>query len=154
LRNNERNDDNAIFATNFNSSMIYVSAGKEGDAQVKANLAIEYPSQYRRDKNWFSVDATLKVTSQLKIVVNEYSSAHQDWTHMYLIPPNTIGHIHTNIDTKLKLGYSTVSVYDHSTNSYRSEEATKPIVKLIDNKSIQTLEKYGKVTVVVEQGGQ
>jgi ABC-type uncharacterized transport system auxiliary subunit len=72
---------------------------------------------------------------------------------MYLIPPNSIGHISTNIDTKLKLGYSVVSVYDHSTNSYRSEDATSPLVKLVDNKAIQTFDKYGKVTVVVEQGG-
>lgn len=73
---------------------------------------------------------------------------------MYLIPPNTIGHIQTTIDSKLKLGYSTVSVYDHSTDSFRSEETTNPIVKLLDNKAIQTFDKYGKVTVVVEQGGQ
>lgn len=55
---------------------------------------------------------------------------------MYLIPPNTIGHIHTNINTKLKLGYSIVSEYDHSTNSFSHEEATSPIVKLVDNKAI------------------
>lgn len=55
---------------------------------------------------------------------------------MYLIPPHSTGYIHTNIDTKLKLGYSTVSVYDHSTNSYRSEEAKSPIVNLINNKAI------------------
>lgn len=76
-----------------------------------------------------------------------------DHTHMYLVPPLSIAHLNPNIDTKLKLGYSTVSVYDHTTNSYRSEEATNPIVKLLNNKSIQTFEKYGKVTVVVEQGG-
>ena len=61
--------------------------------------------------------------------------------------------LQTNIETKLKLGYSTVSVYDHSTNSYRNEESSSPIVKLVDNKAIQTFEKYGKVTVIVEQGG-
>lgn len=27
-------------------------------------------------------------------------------------------------------------------------------MKLLDNKAIQTFDKYGKVTVVVEQGGQ
>lgn len=96
----------------------------------------------------------VKVTKQLELFVNKYSSGASSDTHMYLIPPMTTGHIHTNIDTKLKLGYSTVSVYDHSTNSYRNEEATHPIVKLLDNKAIQTSEKYGKVTVVVEQGGQ
>jgi hypothetical protein len=76
------------------------------------------------------------VTEQLKIQVNEFSSSSSEGTHMYLIPPNTVGHIQTNIDTKLKLGYSIVSEYDHSTNSFRSEEATSPIVKLVDNKAI------------------
>lgn len=98
--------------------------------------------------------ATVKVASQLKIKVNEFSTASSEGTHMFLLPPNTIGYIKTNINSVLKLGYSLVSVYDHSTNQYKSEEATTPIVKLIENKAIQTFEKYGKVTVVVEQGGQ
>lgn len=86
--------------------------------------------------------------------MNQYSVGNQALTHSYLLPPHSTGFIKTNIDSKLKLGYSTVSVYDHSTNSYKSEEAKSPIVKLIDNRGIQTMEKYGKVTVVVEQGGQ
>lgn len=73
---------------------------------------------------------------------------------MFLLPPNSIGHIKANINTKLKLGYSIVSVFDRSTNTVRSEEASSPLVKLVDNKAIQTFEKYGKVTVIVEQGGQ
>jgi hypothetical protein len=32
LRNNKLNEDNALFATSFNSSTIYATAGKEGDA--------------------------------------------------------------------------------------------------------------------------
>lgn len=78
----------------------------------------------------------MKVAPKLKIQVNEFSTQSSDGTHMYLIPPNSIGHISTNIDTKLKLGYSVVSVYDHSTHSYRSEDSTTPLVKLIDNKAI------------------
>jgi hypothetical protein len=73
---------------------------------------------------------------------------------MFLLPPNSIGYIKANLNTKLKLGYSIVSVYDRSTGTHRSEEATTPLVKLIDNKAIQTFDKYGKVTVVIEQGGQ
>lgn len=69
---------------------------------------------------------------------------------MYLIPPNTKGYMHANLNTKLRLGYSLVSVYDRSTNSFRSEEATSPIVELVDNKAVQTFDKYGKVTVIVE----
>ena len=55
---------------------------------------------------------------------------------MFLLPPNSIGHIKANINTKLKLGYSIVSVFDRSTNTVRSEEASSPLVKLVDNKAI------------------
>jgi hypothetical protein len=95
----------------------------------------------------------VKVAEQLKIKVNEFSTQSSEGTHMYLIPPNSKVFIHTNIDTKLKLGYSIVSEYDYSTNSFKSEEATSPIVQIVDNKAIQTFDKYGKVTVIVEQGG-
>jgi hypothetical protein len=71
---------------------------------------------------------------------------------MFLLPPNSIGHIKANLQTKLRLGYSVVSVYDRSTNTYRNEEATAPIVKLLNDNAIQTFDKYGKVTVVVEEG--
>ena len=36
---------------------------------------------------------------------------------MFLLPPNSIGYIKANIDTKLKLGYSIVSVYDSTTKT-------------------------------------
>lgn len=72
---------------------------------------------------------------------------------MYLLPPNTLGFITTNFETKLRLGYSLVSVYDHSTNSTKNEETKNPIVKIVDNKAVKTNDKYGKVTVIVEQGG-
>lgn len=60
---------------------------------------------------------------QLEMNIHKFSNAFDRSTHMYLIPPMTTGYISTNIESKLKLGYSTVSVYDHSTNSYRSEES-------------------------------
>lgn len=34
LRNNLKNDDNVMFATSFNSSSVYATAGKEGDTVV------------------------------------------------------------------------------------------------------------------------
>lgn len=55
---------------------------------------------------------------------------------MYLLPPSSIGHIKTSLNTKLKLGYSVVSVYDRSTGTHRDEEATTPLVKLLENKAI------------------
>ena len=70
------------------------------------------------------------------IQVNEFSTGSSENTHMFLLPPNSIGYIKANINTKLKLGYSVVSVFDRSTNTVRSEEATTPLVKLVDNKAI------------------
>lgn len=154
VRNNEKNDDLAVFTTSFNSSSVYVTAIKEGEAEVTVQVAIEYPSQYRSEANWLESHARLKVTPQLKIAVNDFSSSQQQDTHMFLLPPNAIGHIKANIDTKLKLGYSIVSVYDHTTKTTKNEEPSSPIVKLIDNRAIQTLDKYGKVTVIIEEGGQ
>ena len=61
IRNNKKNDENALFTTTFNSSSIYATAGKEGDAQVQVLLAIEYPQIYNKDKNWFTIASNLKV---------------------------------------------------------------------------------------------
>lgn len=104
-------------------------------------IAIEYPEQYRKEKNFFQAAALVKVTGQLRIHVNEYSSNsiqpdNGEQTHMFILPPNTLGHIRANLQTKLRLGYSVVSVYDRSTDTYRNEEATAPIVKLVNDNAI------------------
>lgn len=62
--------------------------------------------------------------------------SEQESFTMYLLPPSSIGHIKTSLNTKLKLGYSIVSVYDRSTGTHRDEEATTPLVKLLENKAI------------------
>lgn len=49
IRNNLKKDDNSMFNTGFNSSTVYASAGKEGDAPVNVVVAIEYPSQYKSE---------------------------------------------------------------------------------------------------------
>jgi hypothetical protein len=43
VRNNEQNDNNAVFYTTFNASTIYTLASKTGEAQIIVLLAIEYP---------------------------------------------------------------------------------------------------------------
>lgn len=70
---------------------------------------------------------------------------------MFLLPPNSLGYIKANTETRLKLGYSIVSVYDGSTDTYHTEQAQSPIVQLVNDKAIRTFEKYGKVTVIVEE---
>lgn len=69
------------------------------------------------------------------------------------MPPKTLTRIETNKQTKLKLGYSQQSVFDYSINSYRYEESATPIIELVNDEAIRTFDKYGKVTLFVEEGG-
>jgi len=62
LRNNEKNEE-VTFFTSFNSSSLYTTAGKEGEALVSVLVAIEYPAKYANEKNWFQTSALMKVTS-------------------------------------------------------------------------------------------
>jgi hypothetical protein len=55
---------------------------------------------------------------------------------MFLLPPNSLGYIKANTETRLKLGYSIISVYDRSTDTYRTEQASNPIVQLVNDKAI------------------
>ena len=71
------------------------------------------------------------------------------------MPPNALGHIKANVETKLRLGYSVVSSYDRVTDSKGNSvvvEDTNPIVQLVEDRAIRTFDKYGKVTVIVEEG--
>jgi len=43
------------------------------------------------------------------------------------------------------------SVYDYDTQQYSYKESTAPIISLINDDSIRTFDKYGKVTVIVEE---
>ena len=71
---------------------------------------------------------------------------------MYLVPPNTVTKIETNKQTSLKLGYSQQSVFDYTTQKYTYEEASSPIIELVNDEAIRTFDKYGKVTLLVEEG--
>ena len=44
-------------------------------------------------------------------------------------------------------------MFDYSTNSYRYEESKSPIIQLVNDEAIRTFDKYGKVTLLVEEGG-
>ena len=82
----------------------------------------------------------------------EYSDLTSQRTHLYLLPPNTRTKIETNRQTRLRLGYSQQSVFAYSTQSYHYQESTSPIISLVNDESIRTFDKYGKVTVIVEEG--
>lgn len=72
-------------------------------------------------------------------------------TSMYLLPPKALNKIETNKNTKLRLGYSLQSVYDYSTKRFEYQDSQTPIIELVHDTSIKTLDKYGKVTVLVEE---
>lgn len=116
-------------------------------------LALEYPAKYKHEQNWFKSTVTVKVIDRLTISVPQYSTQHQKETHLYLVPPHTLTKIETNKKSRLKLGYSQQSVFDYSTQQYKYQEATSPIIELVNDEAIRTGDKYGKVTLLVEEGG-
>lgn len=151
IRDNEANNDNAVFLSLFNSSTVYTTGGKPGEAFVSLQLAIEYPEQYKYEKNWFSRTITVRVRDKLKIDIPEFINKPETQTHLYMMPPNSYSKIETNRKTKLRLGYSQQSIYDYSTNSYQYKDVQTPIISLVNEEGIQTFDKYGKVTVIVEE---
>ena len=72
LRDNEKNRNDIVFFTQFNSSTIYGLAHKPGESQVTLLLAIEYPSKYSHAKNYFTSSIMLKVNEKLSVDVPEF----------------------------------------------------------------------------------
>lgn len=42
-------------------------------------------------------------------------------------------------------------MYDYSTNSYQYRDTQTPIIQLVNDEGIKTFDKYGKVTVIIEE---
>ena len=42
-------------------------------------------------------------------------------------------------------------MYDYSTNSYQYKDSATPIIQLVNDEGIRTFDKYGKVTVIIEE---
>lgn len=151
IRDNEHNNNNAVFISHFNSSTIYTTGGKPGEAFVTLSLAIEYPDQYKSERNWFSKTVILRIKDMLSVGIPEFMNNPDKHTHLYLMPPNTYTKIETNRRTRLRLGYSQQSVYDYSSNSYQYKDSQSPIIQLVNEEGIRTSDKYGKVTVIIEE---
>ena len=49
------------------------------------------------------------------------------------------------------MGYSLQSVFINTTNQYEYRESSTPIIELIEGVGIRSLDKYGKVTVILEE---
>lgn len=67
---------------------------------------MEYPEQYRNERNWFTTTITLSVKEKLTIGIPEFINSAEKQTHLYLMPPNTYSKLETNRKTRLRLGYS------------------------------------------------
>lgn len=145
VRNNQLNDDQSQFYSSFNSSSIYLAAaGKTGDGSLTVHVAMNFPQEYRYEQNWFTTSVTVKVMERLSIQVSEYSMQPQHNTHLYMLPPNTQTKLQTNTaNTQLRLGYQPQG---------QEESQTGPLISIVDNSSIRTHDKYGKATVLVEEG--
>jgi hypothetical protein len=140
-----------VFSTSFNSSSIHANALKAGEALINVKMAIEYPAKYSNSQNWFTAKTLIKVQDRLEINVPNLIPEADKQTHLYLLPPNSLSKIVTNKQTKLKLGYSMQSVYDYTTQQYEYQESKTPLISLVNDESIKTHDKYGKVTVIIEE---
>lgn len=149
LRNNKRGDDQAKFSTQFNSSSIYSKAQRPGEAQLSVRMAIQYPAKYSNQPNWFETSTIIKVEDKLSISVPEFTDQERK-THLYMLPRNALSRISTNREAKLMMGYSMQSVFINTTRTYEYRQSTEPIIELLEG-GIRTLDKYGKVTVVMEE---
>jgi hypothetical protein len=93
----------------------------------------------------------MTTAQRLIIDVPEYINNKEQQTHLYLLPPNCLNRITTNRDAQLKLGYQMQSVYDYASGGYQYKESSVPIIQVEDDESIRTFDKFGKVTVLIEE---
>lgn len=155
------------FSTHFNYSSVVAVANKNGDARVSVKMAIEYPDEYKYEKNFFQHSVRVKVTDKLTMEVPEFIEYPHKEPHIYILPPLARNKIVTNKDAKVKLAYSiqTGTHYDRGLDCDREDEEVvlrmrdtphdfkedNPILKIQNDGYIETLDKYGKATVVIEE---
>lgn len=155
------------FSTNFNYSSVVGVANKNGDARVSVKMAIQYPKEYNNEKNFFHSNVRIKVTDKLTMSVPEFIEYPTKEPHIYILPPLSKNKIVTNKDAKVKLAYSiqTGTHYDRgldcvnegdeviltSTEDASNTVEDNPILKIQPDGYIETLDKYGKATVVIEE---
>lgn len=94
------------FHTALNSSSVFSIANGVGESEVSLELAIEYPTTYYYEQNWFRTSVVIRTTQELSIEVPQYIHNVHKQTHQYLLPPHSFNKLKTNRDAHLKLGYS------------------------------------------------
>lgn len=56
-------------------------------------MAIDYPSIYKKEKNWFVTSTYIQVREMLSISVPVFQQNEERETHLYLIPRNALARI-------------------------------------------------------------
>lgn len=87
----------------------------------------------------------------MAIDVPEFLLKADKQTHLYLLPLRARSKISTNKRATLRLGDSMQSIYDHSSRRYDYKTTSNPIIEIVNNEQIQTLDKHGKVTVHISE---
>lgn len=105
------------FISNFNYSSVVGVAHKNGDARVSVRMAIEYPVEYKKEKNFFFQSIKVKVTDKLTMNVPEFIEYPTQEPHIYVLPPLARNKLVTNKDTKVTLAYS-IQTGIHYENGY------------------------------------
>ena len=83
------------FATRYNFSSMFVKAFSKGRAQLRVEVVIEYPPQFKRQviQNSFSVVQDIYIVEQLSLPVDEFALKGTRDTHKYLLPRFAISKI-------------------------------------------------------------
>ena len=155
------------FITTFNYSSIVGVANKHGDARISVKMAIEYPDIYKNEINFFHHSIRVKITDKLTMMVPEFIEHPSKEPHTYILPPLSKNKIVTNRDAKVKLAYSiqTGTHFERGFDCVQSDDDVlliqqeqqaqefeeNPILKIHKDGYIETLDKYGKATVIIEE---
>ena len=109
-------------------------------------MAIEYPKLYKNEANWFKTSQILKVQEKLSIAVPQFIADQDKQTHLFMLPPKSMSRIITTGGKgKLAIGQSREVVQNGDKIEYRDA----PILELVDDQVIRTLDKPGRVTLIV-----
>jgi len=75
------------FSTNFNQSSILGLAKETGIVDITVNFAVEYPIEYKNERNFFDTRITLQVEKQLVEHEPYVINSEEKVSHSRIIPP-------------------------------------------------------------------
>lgn len=67
------------------------------------------------------------------------------------MPRRALSRITTNRQTRLRMGSSSQSVVSSTTQQNKNQDSPAPLVELVNNEAVRTLDSYGQVTLIMEE---